>query len=56
MSFMLNFKNTLESLPEMMLKTKKTFLKKVIYCLSSAAASYNYNNIYNMVAALWKIK
>ena len=26
--------------------------KKVTYCLSYAAASYNYNNIYNMVVAL----
>jgi len=33
-------------------KDQKDFLKKVTYRLSHAAASYNYNDIYNMVAAL----
>jgi hypothetical protein len=49
---MLNFKNTLEPSPKIILKTKRISLKKVTYCLSYTAASYNYNDIYNIVAAL----
>ena len=33
-------------------KDQKDFFKKVTYCFSHAAASHNYNNIYNIVAAL----
>ena len=49
---MLNSKNIPEPLPKIIPKTRKIFLKKVTYYLSYAAASYNYNNIYNIVAAL----
>ena len=31
---------------------QQDLLKKVTYCFSHAAANYNYNNVYNMVAAL----
>ena len=35
---------------------QEDLLKKVTYYLSHAAASHNYNNVYDMVAALWKIE
>ena len=34
------------------IKDQKDLFKKVTYCLSHAAASHNYNDIYNIVAAL----
>jgi len=49
---MLNSRDIPEPLPKIILKTKKISLKKVTYYLSYTAASYNYNNVYNMVAAL----
>jgi len=37
-------------------KDQEDFFKKVIYCLSHAAASHNYNNVHDIVTALWKIE
>ena len=46
----------LEPLPKIILKIKRILFKKVTYCLNYIAASYNYNNTYNIVAVLQKIK
>jgi hypothetical protein len=52
MSFILSSRNILKSLPKIILRIRKISLKKVTYYFSYTAASYNYNNIYNIVVAL----
>jgi hypothetical protein len=37
-------------------KNQENLFKKVTYHFSHTAANYNYNNIYNIVTALWKIE
>ena len=50
--FYVKFQKYTEALAQNNTKDQEDLLKKVTYYLSHTAASYNYNNIYDMVAAL----